>query len=222
MNAADLQQWLCSHGQLVIVDGQCGQLTREALNAAFTSASAPAVTATDITALASRLGCSSKQLSAVATVESGKSAFDPEGRPKMLFERHKFNRLTNGRFPMSAWNNPNPGGYGEDSWEKLTHAACQDVDAAFSSASWGRFQVLGQYWNGLGYASPLEMAYTTVQSEAAHYEMLARYIERFNLKAALAAISTNADDNRAFASAYNGPAYEKFAYHEKLARAMAT
>jgi hypothetical protein len=221
MTLADLQQWLGAHGQLVPVDGEGGPVTREAIAAAFTNPGAPLVLDAEISGLALRLGCSPKQLRAVATVESGRSAFDPEGRPKMLFERHKFNRFTNSKFPTSAWNNPMAGGYGEDSWNKLTHAACQDVDAAFSAASWGRFQVLGQHWQGLGYESPLEMAYSTVGSEAAHYEMLARYIERFNLKPALAVLSTDADNNRPFASAYNGPAYEKFSYHLQLAGAMA-
>jgi hypothetical protein len=221
VNLAAFQQWLCDHGHPVAVDGEGGAQTREALVAAFSNPDAPVVTNTQVADLATRLGCSMKQLRAVATVESGRSAFDAEDRPKMLFERHKFNRFTNGRFPMSAWNNPMAGGYGENSWDKLCHAACQDVDAAFSAASWGRFQVLGQYWQGLGYPSSLEMAYSTVGSEAAHYEMLARYIERFNLKSALAVLSADADHNRPFAAAYNGPAFEKFAYHLKLAEAMA-
>jgi hypothetical protein len=222
MTLADLQQWLCDHGHSVLVDGEGGPETREVIDAAFTNPDAPGVSPDDIIALATRLGCTAKQLTAVATVESGRSAFDSEGRPKMLFERHKFNRFTTGRFPMSAWNNPMAGGYGEDSWNKLSHAACQDVDAAFSAASWGRFQVLGQYWQGLGYESPLALAYSTVSGEVAHYELLARYIERFNLKSALAVLSIDPDHNRPFAAAYNGPAFEKFAYHAKLAEAMAS
>jgi len=51
--------------------------------------------------------------------------------------------------------------------------------------------------------------------------MLARYVERNNLKPALANLSTNADDNIAFAAAYNGAGFRKFDYHSKLARAMA-
>lgn len=220
MTLGDLQHWLCDHGQSVAVDGEGGPETREAIVAAFTNPDAPVVTSVQVAELAARLGCTAKQLSAVATVESGRSAFDAEDRPKMLFERHKFNRFTNGRFPMSAWNNPMAGGYGEDSWDKLSHAACQDVDSAFSAASWGRFQVLGQYWQGLGYESPLALAYSTVGGEAAHYELLARYIERFNLKAPLAAISSDPTANVAFASAYNGPAFQKFNYDGKLAVAM--
>ncbi len=219
MTATELQQWLGAHGQPVVVDGACGPKTRAAIIAAFTTNCAPVVTDADIAALAKRLGCTTKQLCAMSIVESGGSAFDKRGRPKILFERHLFHRLTKG--PLSAWCNPKGGGYNEDSWEKLTQAACQNADAAFSSVSWGKFQVLGMHWEGLGYPSPVDMAYSTVTGEAAHYDMLARYIERNNLKGALAKLSTNPADNVPLAKGYNGPAFKKFAYDDKLARAMA-
>jgi len=59
-----------------------------------------------------------------------------------------------------------------------------------------------------------------VQSEADHYELLARYIEVFGLTGALRALSADPDDCRDFAKRYNGPAYEKNRYHVKLAEAM--
>lgn len=221
MNAIELQQWLGAHGQPVAVDGNPGAQTRAAIKAAFVNDCAAAVTDTDIAVLAARLGCTVKQLKAMSIVESGGSAFDKTGRPKILFERHLFHRMTNGRYGLSAWSNPKGGGYSEDSWEKLARAACQDADAAFGAVSWGKFQVLGRHWSSLGYPSPIDMAYATVTSEAAHYEMLARYIEVNRLKPALAKLSTSANDNRALAAGYNGPAYEKFLYHVKLAKAMA-
>jgi hypothetical protein len=94
------------------------------------------------------------------------------------------------------------------------------VNAAFSATSWGKFQILGCHWSELGYPSPLEMAYSTVTGEAAHYEMLARFIEHNGLKPALARISTNAADNAPLARGYNGPQYRQFRYDEKLATAM--
>jgi hypothetical protein len=221
VNATELQQWLGTHGQPVLVDGQPGPLTRKAIRAAFTISSAPAVTDADLTILAARLGCTAKQIKAVAKVESGASAFDKFGRPKILFERHLFFRLTAGRFGHSAWSDAAGGGYNEDSWDKLAHAACEDADAAFSATSWGRFQILGMHWQGLHYPSPIDMAYSTVTGEAAHYEMFARYLERNNLVGALRAISTNPADNVALAKGYNGPAYAKFSYDTKLAEAMA-
>lgn len=221
MNATELQQWLGTHGQPVVVDGQCGPITRKAIKAAFTSPTAPAISDSEIAALASRLGCTAKQIKAVSRVESGGGAFDKFGRPKILFERHIFHKLTAGRFGITDWSDPMGGGYNEDSWDKLTNAACHAADAAFSATSWGKFQVLGMHWQGLNYPSPIEMAYSTVTSEAAHYDMFARYLERNNLVGALRALSTDADDNVAFAKGYNGPSFRKFEYDTKLAEAMA-
>lgn len=220
MTVTELQRWLCAHGQTVAVDGKGGPLTRAAIMAAFSNDCAAAITAEEIETLAQRLGCSAKQLRAVSKVESGGSAYDNAGRPKILFERHKFHDLTGGKYSVASFSNPMGGGYGEDSWGKLVKAACLDPEAAFGSASWGKFQVMGLHWNSLGYPSALEMAYSTVTGEAAHYEMLARYIEKNGLKGALASLSTNPADNVAFAKGYNGPAFRRFNYDEKLAEAM--
>lgn len=220
MTATEFQQWLVAHGQLIDVDGKPGQKTRDAIIAAFTNLAAAKVTDDDITALALRLGCTPKQIRAVAQVESGGSAFDKQGRPKILFERHFFWRITDGTYGVTPYSNLHSGGYDESSWTKLVNAACKDSQAAFASCSWGKFQVMGAHWKTLGYDSALDMAYTTVNSEAAHYEMLARYIEYNNLKKALQALSKNAIDNVAFARAYNGQNYKKFAYDTKLAEAM--
>lgn len=221
MTTAELQQWLSAHGQVLLADNVCGPQTRAAIVSAFTATCPPAITPADIDALAHRLSCTAKQIRAVAKVESGGSAFDKEGRPKMLFERHLFARLTQNRFGLTIYSNPQGGGYNMDSWAKLALAACKDVDAAFSSASWGRFQVLGSHWNELGYPSPLELAYSTVTGEAAHYELFARFLEKNGLVKALRALSINAADNVAFAKGFNGPRFKDFHYDTKLAEAMA-
>jgi len=202
-------------------DGKWGPKSSAALLAHFTNLAAPAVSPEDIAAYAARLGCKIKQLNAVAKVESAGGGFDKTGKPKILFERHWFHRLTGGKWSVAPFSNPSPGGYGESSWRKLESACAHDPDAAFSSASWGKFQVMGGHWAKLGYPSAYAMAWTTVQSEADHYEMLVRYIEAFGLREELQALSANPDDCRAFAKGYNGPAYERFDYHEKLAEAMA-
>lgn len=220
MTVAELQHWLNAHGQTVATDGVGGPMTRAAIGAAFTNRCAAQVSDADIKLLANRLGCTEKQIKAVARVESGGSAFDSMGRPKILFERHYFFRLTNGKHGLTPFSQPKGGGYNESSWDKLTRAACLDPEAAFSSASWGKFQVMGAHWKGLGYISALEMAYSAVTSEAAHYEMLARFIEKNNLTSALRRLSTKASDNEAFAKLYNGPSFKKFRYDEKLAVAM--
>lgn len=221
MTPKDLQLWLAAHGQPLVADGQFGPASRKALIAAFTNPCAEAVSDADIALFAQRLGCTPKQLKVVAAVESGGSGFDRHGRPKILFERHLFHRFTNGKFSVSPCSNPHGGGYGEDSWEKLGQAAGKSVFKAFEAVSWGKFQVLGMWWDELGYPSPLEMAYSTVASETAHYEMLVRYIEHNAMQDEVRALSANPATNRAFARGYNGPAYTRFAYDQKLAKAMA-
>lgn len=201
-------------------DGAWGPKSRDALLAHFTNLTAPSVTPEDIAFYAARLGCKIKQINAVAKVESAGGGYDKSGKPKILFERHWFHRLTGGKWSPTAFSQSVRGGYGESSWFKLSDACGRDPDAAFSSASWGKFQVMGGHWQKLGYPSPYAMAWTTVQSEADHYEMLIRYIEAFALTDELRALSANPETCRAFAKAYNGPSYAENDYHTKLAAAM--
>lgn len=202
-------------------DGQFGPKSRAALVAHFTNKAARAISVTEMEGFAARLGCTLRQIAAVAAVESHGSGFDATGKPRILYERHIFHRLTGGVFSPASFSNTLYGGYSEPSWDKLTQAAGRNPDAAFSACSWGRFQVMGMHWRKLGYASAYDMAASAITGEAAHFEMLARYIETFGLKRALAALSTRAEDCRAFAEGYNGSDYRRNAYDTKLARAMA-
>jgi len=69
-------------------DGKWGPKSRAALLDHFTNVNAPAVSDADIQAIAQRLGCTVKQVNAVAKVESAGGGFDKTGKPKILFERH--------------------------------------------------------------------------------------------------------------------------------------
>ncbi len=202
------------------MDGQAGPATRAAIITALTNPAAPAVTAEEITAAAAEIGCSVKQLSAVAKVESGGSGFDRLGRPKILFERHYFYRLTQGAHGVTIYSNSKGGGYDHDSWDKLTLAACKDPDAAFASASWGKFQIMGAHWHALGFASPMDMAYQMSRGEAAHYKALVGFIKANGLVEKVKALSANPVTCAPFARAYNGPGYAQNRYDQKLADAM--
>lgn len=201
-------------------DGAFGPKSREALQATFTNTDAAAVSQDEMQAMADRLGCSVKQLKAVAIVESAGGGFDANGRPKMLYERHLFHRFTDGRYSPSPFSQPAGGGYSESSWGKLGMACAKDPDAAFAACSWGKFQVLGSHWSKLSYASPFALAHSCVGSEAAHYELLCRYVTTFGLKEELRALSADPETCRGFAAGYNGPKYRVFDYHNKMARAM--
>lgn len=220
-NDYELQRWLIGNGQPIALDGIAGAKTRGAIMAEFVNLKAPAIARAQEQAFADQLGVSLRQLRAVAEVESDGGGFDSNGRPKILFERHIFHRMTGGRHSVTAWSNPKAGGYSEDSWDKLCAAACADFWAAFSSASWGKMQVMGMHWQALAYETPHEMAWSMTGDEAAHYDAMVRYITANDLTGAMRAISADPDDCRAFARGYNGSGYEAGGYHIKIAKAVA-
>lgn len=216
MNPKDLQTLIGTPA-----DGIFGPASRGALKSFFVNLHAKAITPAEITAFATRLGCSEKQIRAVSMVESSGGGYDAAGRPKILFERHLFHNATGGKWSITSFSNPDGGGYKEDSWEKLGLACGKDPDAAFASCSWGKFQVLGKWWKELGYKSALDLALSTRGDEVAHYELFFRYIEKFGLTGKLRAISTNPKDNVPFVLAYNGKnGVEQNQYDRKLASAM--
>lgn len=221
MDPKDYQKWLNYHGAGIVADGALGPATREATKKIFVNLNAKPVSQNDLVALATKLGCTLQQLQAVANVESSGAGYDKNGRPKILFERHKFHSFTGGKYSTASYSNPSAGGYNEDSWEKLTQALCKDVDAAFKSVSWGKFQVMGFWFPDMGFGSPLDLAYSTVKGEAEHYALFSGYINLARLQDELRMVSTRSDDCRPFAKGYNGSGYEQGQYHIKIANEMA-
>jgi len=216
MNIAQLQRLIG-----VKDDGRFGPVSRNALLAHFTNRNAPALDEADIIAVAARLGCSPAQVKAVRKVEAAGSGFDATGKPKILFERHRFHKLTSGAFSISPFSNPKAGGYELSSWAKLLDAiATGEVDAAFQAASWGAFQVMGEWYDEFGFDSPYALAKQCVGSEAGQMELLVRYVEHFRLQDEIRALTSNPVTCRAFAAAYNGPGYRRNKYDEKLAKEM--
>jgi hypothetical protein len=224
MNIAELQKAVGT-----TPDGRWGPASRKALLSAFANRQAAAITVHDLAAAAHRLGCSILQLQAVREVEAAGSGFDAAGRPKILWERHRFHKQTGGRYSPSSFSQSIAGGYTYDanrdgvvdSWDRLSDAiATGEVDAAFQSCSWGAFQIMGDWWDELDYASPFEMAWFCRGSEARHLDMLVRFIEHNSLQDEIRALTSNPATCRAFAAAYNGRAYRKNRYDEKLAAVM--
>lgn len=221
---ADLQLWLNNKGiaNRLVVDGLTGPATRAAIFDTFRNTKAPAITYPEIKMLADRLGCTSRQLAAVAQVESSGGGWDNSGLLKCLYERHyawKRFRINN---PLLS--NPKPGGYTidadkngvNDSWEKVVEATfVAGPTYAFECASFGKFQIMGAWWKKLGYASPMEFVWLQSRTEFAHYEAVCRYIETFGLVKAIRSISERPADCTAFAVGYNGP--KQKGYDHKIA-----
>lgn len=221
-----LQIWLNYHGASLAMDGKPGPATRNAVIETFRNKNAPAITFPEMRAIAERLGCTTRQLAAVAKVESGGGGWDDAGLLKCLWERHYMWRRVKVAVPgLSA---PNGGGYTvdadgdgiNDSWEKLADASMRwGFGLAAECASFGKFQVMGAHWKALGYPSVAEMIWGLSRSEAAHYELLARFIDVNGLKSALRSISEKPETCLAFARGYNGKGQQ--GYDKRIADAYA-
>ena len=138
------------------------------------------------------------------------------GRPRILFERHYFHRLTSGRYDkkhgrISARLS---GGYGKFSvqYAKLEEAYGLAPDAALRSASWGRFQIMGNNHRAAGFATVDAFVEAMMQSEVAQLNAFVSFVA--SDKTMLSALRRK--DWAAFAKAYNGAGYRKNLYDEKL------
>ncbi len=231
---AAFQSWLNTAGlkPQLRMDGVPGPATRQGVFDAFRNRAAPAVTGDDIRALALRLGCTERQIKAVAKVESGGAGWDEAGLLRCLFERHYAWKRIRIASPWADLANaflshPTAGGYTIDadrdgicdSWEKLADLALStgDPKRAFECASFGKFQIMGAWAEKLGYRSSLDFVWKLSRDEAAHYDAFARYIETFGLTRALRQVSGATADCTAFAVGYNGKGQR--GYDAKIAAA---
>jgi hypothetical protein len=165
---------------------------------------------------ATALGAEIAAIMAVAEVETSGNAFDDSGRPRILFERHKFSEFTFGKYDTTYpdISNPVAGGYGKFSaqYEKLERAYNLDPDAALRSASWGRFQIMGQYFEMAGFPSVREFVLAMTKSESEHLKAFVNFVK--NKKTAFTPLGKK--DWAGFALAYNGKSYKKNDYDTKL------
>lgn len=228
MNLMQFQAWLNAHGAKLVVDGKPGRATRAAIIETFRNRNAVAASDEEKASIARALGGTLRQLQTVDEVESGGAGWDNSGLLKALYERHYYWRRIRVKIPFLS--NPVPGGYTidadrngiNDSWEKLADAAMRNPIAAFESASFGRFQIMGAHAKALGYANAIEFAWALSRDEAAHYRALAGFIKVNGLQPAFIAISSDAAACRSFAKGYNGAGYWKHnpPYDVRLARAF--
>lgn len=188
----------------------------------FTGTARP-LTAAGIKNAAAIVGASEAHIWAVLAVESKGFGFLPDRRPQILFERHIFARLTDGRFTGKApaeISHPEGGGYlgGALEYDRLARAAKLDETAALKSASWGLPQLMGFNHDKALLPSVQFMVRVFCDDEDAHLSAMAHFIQAD--KAMRAALQAN--DWAGFARRYNGPAFAKNRYDSKLAEAYAT
>lgn len=175
------------------------------------------MSALDFASAALQLGVTEAHVRAVDTVESAGAGFGKDGRIKILFEPHKFQRHTKGKFDKTHPNLSHPRdhrnqvSYARNQHEVFHEACALDKDAAIKSCSWGRYQVLGEHYKALGFESPQEFMDQHLISEHQHLMAFCKFI-RINprMHAAL-----KRSDWPVFAECYNGPAYNVNPWNRK-------
>lgn len=221
MDHFELQRALADSGRYTgKIDGVCGPKERDAIMLALTDGPDTKLTAADYAKSAKRLGCAPAAVQAFATVESAGGGFE-DGRPKILFEPHRFSRATQGRFDkdFSSISYPkwDPKKYprGQDlRYAQLVKAVGLSIDAGFASASYGKFQILGENFKVCGYASPFDFAVAQAQDEAEQLAAFEGFIIGNGLRKPLIAL-----DWQTLADRYNGTASRLNDYAGKLRRA---
>jgi hypothetical protein len=154
---------------------------------------------------------------AVAEVESRGDGFLPDGRPKILFEAHKFSKYTNHKYDQShphisslKWNKALYKG-GANEYPRLSEAMMLDKTAALKSASWGKFQVMGFNAIDCGWESVEAFVVDMYKDEYQHLRAFLGYVKANNL------IKHLQNKNwAAFAFGYNGAGYKENKYDIKM------
>jgi hypothetical protein len=180
--------------------------------------SSKALTESDYVEAAALLKCDVPAIKAVAEVESSGAGFLKDGRPKILFERHKFRELTKGSHNQTHPDISGPrGGYGAaggHQWDRFNEAFALDPSAAIQSCSWGKFQVMGFNYRISGFKNPEDFRAAMEKSEGEHLKAFCNFITGNSLDGPLRKLQW-----AKVAEGYNGKAYRDNKYDTKLAAA---
>lgn len=172
------------------------------------------LTELDFQRAATKLGCSIAAIKAVAFVESRGDGFLKSGKPKILFERHLFHKITKGKFSARypKVSNRRPGGYTKDEHARLEIAKSLNSSAALKSASWGQFQILGMNFRACGFSTVEDFVKSIESSYSNHLDAFVNFIIANKvMHNALKSLNW-----ALFAKLYNGPAYKRNNYDVKM------
>ncbi len=217
----------------LVDDGIVGAKTNAAILGNDTS---KLLKAQDYIDAAKRLNVPEIVIRAFAETESSKGGFLADGRPTILFERHRMyfhlSQLTskaNANMHMSrspSVVNTAYGGYrgGSAEYIRLTSAKQIHEQAALQSCSWGQFQIMGDHWKDLGYSSVQDFVACMYASESLHLEAFIRFIEwkkgKVDKKDITLLDALRAEDWHAVFTLYNGTAYKRLGYDAKFQQVM--
>src|SRR5580658_5407919 len=184
----------------------------------------------DYSDAADTLGVDVNALKAVAQVESAGSGFGDDGRPIIRYELHIFQENTQRQFhkthPYLSQPNWHAGDRYHDGTQDreysllynamlLTYRGDLAVEEAIESASWGKFQIMGDNWSDLGWSSALDFASDMYASEANQLDACVKFIQFKGIASAL-----KKHHWATFALHFNGSGYKDNDYDGRLQRAF--
>ena len=153
----------------------------------YTPTTSGPITQQDLVETAKSLNIEVEVMMAIAKQESHGGGFFQNGKPKILFERHKmYQHLKAKGYNVSELEkkypdiiNHKPGGYGPSSTQHQRLAQARQIDekAAIMSASWGRFQIMGETYN-YTYDSPQELEKAMNASEKQQLRYFAAFVRK--------------------------------------------
>jgi hypothetical protein len=220
----------------LVSDGVVGTKSWSVLLSATMGTRDPAPTCwlsdADIDAAAKGLDIDPDSLRAVYKVESNGHGF-VDGFPRTLFEGHVFwKRLQaagidprtvvkgNEDIVYPKWTKEFYGKTSAQERDRLRRAEAIHQAAARESASWGLFQIMGYHWKNLGiYDSVDDFTARMERHERDQLEAFCQFVSRTQSQGKTLLDLLKSKDWAAFAYGYNGPAYRKNLYDDKLREA---
>lgn len=176
----------------------------------------------DLPRMARALNITEDWARAVVEVEAAGGGFDGRGRPKALFEPHRFwaelgeakrAQAVRAGLAYRRWGEQP---YPKESYTRIEAAMVIDRPAALRATSWGLGQIMGSNARICGYDSAEAMVAAFCDDEENHLQAVMNFIVANGLDDEL-----RRGDVRGFAAGYNGRSYERHGYHTKLAAAHA-
>lgn len=183
------------------------------------------ISAADFAEAAAVINVDPLRLMAVDDVESNGRGFHPlTRRPIILFEPHVFSKHTKGAFDAThpeisypAWGTRDYPVSQETRYQQLVQAMALAEASALMATSWGRFQILGENYDRVGFPDVRGFVRAMARNER---EQLLAFVRFVAASPALVAALKRSDWG-GFARRYNGPAYAKHGYDQKLKAAFA-